>query len=105
MSEPKLGIIDAAESAYAAAVAERCSTVDLRRQDIEIIGRCVEACRTYTVDKVVIAQIRKELQTYFEPSSDINLFGMALLHHVQNPDDINLFECTKWVYWQLLRRK
>lgn len=101
----KIGIIKAAELAYQAAAANNDPDVAVRKDDIGIITRCVDICRTYHTEKVVIAHIRKELQHYFEASPDMNLFGMALLHHVATPDDIDLFECTKWVYWQLLVRK
>lgn len=74
-------------------------------EDLDRLTRCVEICRTYRTEGVVVANIRQLLEQAFEPSPDIRLFGMALLLHVAKPDDVDLLECAEWIYWNLLKRK
>ncbi len=106
MSEPEIGIIRAARRRLQAARAARDeAAAALCGDDLDVLQKCVEVCRTYRLEAVVVTNIKTLLQDRFETSPDIKLFGMALMHHVAAPDDLDLLECTEWVYWHLLRRK
>lgn len=101
----EIGILAYAAGRCEAAIKAKDPAAERRRDEFKLLADCVEICRTYQLERVIIANIRARLRDRFEVNSDMNLFGMALLHHVAEPGDDALLDCVKWVFWNLLRRK
>ena len=67
------------------------------------LAACVDVCRAYTFERVVVVNIRRAFRHWPDPVADIDLFAVLLLRHVRHPEDTALYDAAKAV-WNNIRR-
>ncbi len=68
----------------------------------EQLGRCIEICRSYRLDRVVAANVRRCLSDLSVPRPEVDLFSMMLARHVRRPDDAPMRQAVRTLWQHLL---